>query len=146
MGQKGFQPGHPKLGGRVAGTPSRAKLRVMEVKQTFIEAGMNPIAEMIKVARSKVPVPEHKIKALTELCKYFAPRLTTQNITTTIKGDVRIEELLQNARVDPAVASAMELLVFKMVELESRNSDEIIDVTAALPEASQVIDVMSEGE
>jgi hypothetical protein len=138
MGQKGFAQGHPKYGGRVAGRPSHAKLRVMEVKQTFIDAKMNPILEMIKVARSKEPVPEHRIKALTELCKYFAPRLTTQNVSIAVKGNVQIEELQKIAMVDDAVFQAMEMLSLKMSELESKAAGEIIDVRPALPEPAPV--------
>jgi hypothetical protein len=145
MGQKGFQAGHAKFGGRVAGKPSLKKIRTMEVRQTYIDNNCNPILELIKVARSKEPVPEHRIKALTELCKYFAPRLTTQNVNMVVKSDVRIEELQKIAMVDDAVFQAMEMLSLKMSELESRADGTIIDVRPALPEPTPVIDVTPEG-
>jgi len=140
MGQKGFQPGHQKFGGRVAGAPSRAKLRVMEVKATFIEAGMNPILELIKVARSKQPFPEHRIKALTELCKYFAPRLTTQNVNHNIESNVHVETLQHLAMTDDAVFLAMETLSLKMSEIQMKASGAVIDVRPALPEPSPASD------
>jgi hypothetical protein len=134
MGQKGFQPGHAKFGGRVAGKPSLKKIRTMEVRQTYIDNDCNPILELIKVARSKEPVPEHRIKALTELCKYFAPRLTTQNVAVTVKGNVQIEQLQKLALVDDTVFQAMEMLSLKMSEIQSRAFGAIIDVRPALPE------------
>jgi hypothetical protein len=144
MGQKGFQAGHQKFGGRIAGKPSLKKIRTMEVRQTYIDNDCNPILELIKVSRSKEPVPEHRIKALTELCKYFAPRLTTQNVAVTVKNDVRIEELQKIAQIDDAVFQAMEMLSLKMSEIQLKASGAIIDVRPALPEPAPVIDVMPE--
>lgn len=146
MGQKGFQPGHQKFGGRVAGKPSLKKIRTMEVRQTYIDNDCNPILELIKVARSKTPVPEHKIKALTELCKYFAPRLTTQNVSIAVKGDVRIEELQKIAMVDDAVFQAMELLSLRMSAIERAPSDQIIDMTPALPAPAEATPTNNSGD
>jgi hypothetical protein len=142
MGQKGFQAGHPKFGGRVAGKPSLKKIRTMEVRQTYIDNDCNPILELIKVARSKTPVPEHKIKALTELCKYFAPRLTTQNVNHKIESNVHVETLQHLAMTDDAVFLAMETLSLKMSEIQMKASGAIIDVTPAFPEALPAIEGM----
>jgi len=85
-----FEKGHPKYGGKKKGTVSPAKLRVEDVKQTFIRMGVNPIELLCKIAKSKKPVPEHKLKALAELCRYYAPRLSTQAIIGRIDGNLQI--------------------------------------------------------
>jgi hypothetical protein len=110
----GFLPGHAKYGGRKKGMPSRAKMRVEEVKESFIAMRCNPIKEMIRVARSKVAVPDWKIKALTELLKYYAPKLTTQHVTHTVRNDIHAEQLQHLAMTDDAAFAAMEMLSLKM--------------------------------
>lgn len=138
MGEKGFQPGHTKVGGRKKGTPSRAKLRTMEVRQTFLDAKCNPILELIKVSRSKTPVPEHVLKALTELAKYFAPRLSTQSITavtTNVNLTAAVHDILTTA--DEATIRALEQVSLRLDDAARR--PQIIE-TRALPAAPEPLE------
>jgi hypothetical protein len=132
-----FEKGHPKYGGRIKGKLSHAKMQVEDVKQTFLRMGVNPIERLCRVAKSKKPVPDHVIKALTELCRYYAPRLSTQNINGRIDGELQvatIREILLTA--DDETQQVLEALSLKLsaADLERRRPD-IIDIVA-LPPAS----------
>jgi hypothetical protein len=79
-----FEKGHPRFGGRKKGTPSRRKLTVEKVAETFLRMGVNPIERLCRIAKSKRLVPEHQLEALKELCRYYAPRLSTQHVSGLI--------------------------------------------------------------
>ena len=133
-----FEKGHPKYGGRKKGATSPAKMRAEDVKQTFLRMGVNPIEMLCKIARSKKPVPEHKLKALAELCRYYAPRLSTQAITGRIDSNLQVTAAIQEIMLaaDPATIKALESVSLKLDSMTRRAPHtKVIDVEPlALPE------------
>jgi len=128
-----FEKGHPKYGGRKKGATNPAKMRAEDVKATFLRMGVNPIELLCKIAksRSKKPVPEHKLKALAELCRYYAPRLSTQAITGRIDGDFQFTAALQEIMLtaDPATIKALETVSLKLDSMTRHTPHvEVIDV------------------
>jgi hypothetical protein len=110
-----FEPGHPKYGGRQKGTPSRKKMTVEKAADTFLRMGVNPIERLCKIAKSKKPVPIHQLEALKELCRYFAPRLSTQNITARVGADIEVaHRIMAVVAADPTLADAAERIAIAM--------------------------------
>jgi hypothetical protein len=134
-----FQPGHMKTGGRTKGTPNRATtLKLEEARQTFSRLSFNPIQEAIKLFRSRKSVPEHRIKLVAELMKYWAPKLSTQNVAHRIDGTLHLSEAVHQILVtaDPATIRALEAVSLKLNDLEREPRAPVIDIFPALPEPS----------
>lgn len=129
-----------------------AKLRAEDVKGTFLRMGVNPIELLCKIAksRSKTPVPEHVLKALTELCRYYAPRLSTQAITGRIDSHIQFTEAVQQIMVsaDEDTIHALEAVSLKLDALAQgqrradapEQADRVIDITPQLLPAPEAED------
>jgi len=77
-----FESGHEKIGGRQKGAPNKKTL--LKVADLLLDLGINPIQELIEIAKSDESTIDHKINCYKEIARYTYPKLKSQ--------DVRIEQ------------------------------------------------------
>jgi hypothetical protein len=110
----GFQPGHPRLGGRTKRTAAQARSLADEL-------GVDPLAYLLNLLavdatmelefaadgterKVKVPVSrELKIDISKSICGMFYPRLNSQTISNPEGGPVEIERV--NSELERAMAA-----------------------------------------
>lgn len=67
-----FEPGHPKLGGRIAGTPNKRTLVKLLEKRC---PGFHPIVAMWELYNNKRTPADVKARLLDSIASYTVPRL-----------------------------------------------------------------------
>ena len=68
-----FEKGHKKLGGRKSGSLNKKTL--LKVEKTLLDNDINPMEELIKLAKSEDSSIEQKIGIYKEILKYTYPRV-----------------------------------------------------------------------
>ena len=85
-----FESGHEKIGGRQKGAPNKKTL--LKVADLLLDLGINPIQELIDIAKSDESTIDHKINCYKEIAKYTYPKYKSQ--------DIRIEEQKQPESIE----------------------------------------------
>lgn len=126
----GFQPLHPRFGGRKKRTAAQARslademgidpleymlrlLTVDVVEEVQIDADGNE--KQVKVSIST----ELKIDICKTLANFFYPRLTAQQITGVNEGPIAVATLdMSKLMQDPALAAMAQTLALAMIEAD----------------------------
>lgn len=73
-----FEKGHTKMGGRKKGTLNKKTL--IKADDLLLKLDINPIQELIGIARSDLTSVDQKINCYKEIAKYTYPKLKSQDI------------------------------------------------------------------
>ena len=73
-----FEKGHTKMGGRKKGTLNKKTL--IKADDLLLKLDINPIQELIGIARSDLTSIDQKINCYKEIAKYTYPKLKSQDI------------------------------------------------------------------
>ena len=90
-----FANGHKKLGGRRAGTPNKATASLRE----RIEA-LDPLGDLIALARARDTSPELKAKVLLELLSYIGAK-PGRGVSVELGKPLDLESVRAFMRADP---------------------------------------------
>jgi len=135
-----FAKGHKKLGGKKSLTPGTGALTrdirkiKKDVRSYLDEVAVNPIAELLKLARRKATPVDVRAKIYVEICKFAYPRLSTVAVQHSGKLD-HSHEHIQSIMLDPALAEAAEKLSLALT------SQIQVAQPPRLPAAGDVFDV-----
>jgi hypothetical protein len=122
-GKKGFQPGHPKLGGRRKGSPLK---RTAEAREVAAKLGFHPVEWLVRVAQdgyilnsdgTQMPVDAAtRVDAVKAVSRYLLPTLQAVAHINPDSGpkaeDVDINRLLE----DPEMVRAAQTLALGIAE------------------------------
>jgi hypothetical protein len=132
----------PAGSGRKKGSGNHAQnFKREDAHQTFASLGFNPIVESVKLFRAHKTTLDLKIKLVSELLKYFAPKLSTSAVAHTLSGSIEVEaiqSLMLNA--DPATAKALETLSLELSRLQL-DAHRAAHVDPDAPRDRQILDV-----
>jgi hypothetical protein len=87
-GRSGPRHGIAKRGGRKKGTPNRKTFDAVEVINRL---GVDPIAEMIKLAKAKNTSPELKGRMWSEVASYIYPKRKALEVTGESGGAIQVQ-------------------------------------------------------
>jgi hypothetical protein len=148
-GPKGFQPGHPRFGGRKKGTVSQ---RTRLARDIAAAMKFDPIKVAIRVIEEGVlrnkdgstsPVPEERLKLLRDISQYIQPKLTAVQVTGKDDGPVNVVTVDIAAILrDPAAAQAAQSLAMAMALADADRPAQIepavidVAVEAAIDDAA----------
>jgi hypothetical protein len=123
-------------GGRPKGaTGQRSQL----ARAIMIEMNHDPLRALIAIAKRRKTPLELKIKANAAMLPFAHPKLSTVFIHSKKTVDVYVTQLQELARVDPALAEAMERVSLASTAAMQRQlpapDGDIIDVTPRPSEA-----------
>jgi len=122
--RRGFQPGHPKYGGRKKGTPIKRTKKGIEIAEAM---GFHPVEFLAHVAQhGTMPNPdgtfspvttEMRLDAAKSVAPYVAPRLTAAQVTGVDEGPIQTQQVPTEAILqNPALADSLSELALIMAE------------------------------
>jgi hypothetical protein len=129
-----FQPGHKKLGGRVAGK-SRNKL-TMAREEACLRSGQSPIAYLTEVFRDPNEPTSVRVDAARTICQFIYPKLSAVDVNghqgqPLVVQVLRFADLPDERELPPAGP---------MIEMAATASDSVVIDVVAAPVAAALDD------
>jgi hypothetical protein len=127
----GFQPGHPRYGGRKKGTPNKRTLLARDIAEKLkfdpIEVAVQVVVHGLMPTTQKdgsvvlVPVGvDERLKMLRDLTQYIQPKLTSVQVTGKDDGPVQVASLdVAQILMNPELADAAQKLALQMAQQEA---------------------------
>lgn len=114
---KGFQPGHPRYGGRKKGSGGNPIKRSMEARAIAEKMNFHPVEFLSQCALGKMPNADgtyteldvnQRLDAAKSVAPYIAPKLNATTLTGKDDGPIQTQALpTDKILADPRLSSAL---------------------------------------